>query len=85
MRVLLVHCHPRADSFLVALRDAARQALAGQEVQECNLVAEGFNPAQAMPVTRTPLRTSSARRFTMRCEQSPRLPSGPHLILVARK
>ena len=37
MRVLLVHCHPRADSFSAALRDVARQALAGHEVQERDL------------------------------------------------
>lgn len=45
MRVLLVHCHPRADSFSAALRDAAREALRGHEVEERDLYAEGFNPA----------------------------------------
>ena len=41
----LVHCHPRADSFSAALRDTARQSLAGHEVQECGLYAEGSDPA----------------------------------------
>ncbi|MBC7432142.1 MAG: hypothetical protein H7345_08755 [Rubritepida sp.] len=68
--MLLVHCHPRADSLSTALRDTARQALAGHEVPERDLHAGAFNPAQAMPITRTPPRTSSARSFTMRCEQS---------------
>lgn len=45
MRVLLIFCHPRADSLAAALRDAARQALAGHEVQERDLYAEGFSPA----------------------------------------
>ena len=44
MRVLLVHCHPRADSFSAALRDVARQPLAGHEVQERDLYAEVFDP-----------------------------------------
>jgi putative NADPH-quinone reductase len=44
MRVLLIHCHPRADSFSAALRDAAAGALAaaGHEVEIRNLYAEGF-------------------------------------------
>jgi putative NADPH-quinone reductase len=47
MRVLLIHCHPRPDSFSAALRDAARAALeqAGHEVELRDLYAEGFVPA----------------------------------------
>ena len=47
MRVLLVHCHPRADSLSAALRDAAREALvaAGHAVEVRDLYAEGFEPA----------------------------------------
>ena len=47
MRVLLIHCHPRAESFSAALRDAARQTLeAGGHQVECrDLYAEGFSPA----------------------------------------
>ncbi len=47
MRVLLIHCHPRAESFSAALRDTARQALeaAGHEVECRDLYAEGFSPA----------------------------------------
>ena len=44
MRVLLVFCHPRADSFSAALRDAAREALQGHAVEERDLYAEGFDP-----------------------------------------
>ncbi len=46
MRVLLIFCHPKADSFNGAVRSQALQALraAGHEVDECDLYAEGFNP-----------------------------------------
>lgn len=46
MKVLLVHAHPRADSFSTALRDAAVATLAaaGHEVMLRDLYAEGFNP-----------------------------------------
>jgi NAD(P)H dehydrogenase (quinone) len=47
MRVLLVYCHPREDSFCAALRDAAAEALkaAGHAVELGDLYAEGFAPA----------------------------------------
>jgi len=47
MRVLLIHCHPRVESFSAALRDTARQSLeaAGHEVECRDLYAEGFSPA----------------------------------------
>jgi NAD(P)H dehydrogenase (quinone) len=47
MRVLMIYCHPRPDSFCAALRDAARASLetAGHEVELRDLYAEGFNPA----------------------------------------
>ncbi|WP_439597081.1 NAD(P)H-dependent oxidoreductase [Falsiroseomonas sp.] len=47
MRVLMIYCHPRPDSFAAALRDAARRALEakGHEVELRDLYAEGFNPA----------------------------------------
>ncbi|MCX8133456.1 MAG: NAD(P)H-dependent oxidoreductase [Roseococcus sp.] len=46
MRVLLVYCHPREDSFCAALRDAALGALraGGHEVELRDLYAEGFDP-----------------------------------------
>ncbi len=46
MRVLLIFCHPRADSFNAAVRQQALQALqaGGHTVDECDLYAEGFNP-----------------------------------------
>jgi putative NADPH-quinone reductase len=46
MRVLLIFCHPRADSFNAAVHRAVLQALceAGHEVDDCDLHAEGFNP-----------------------------------------
>jgi putative NADPH-quinone reductase len=46
MRVLLVHCHPCADSFSAALRDAAVAALkkGGHEVRLIDLYASGFDP-----------------------------------------
>ncbi len=47
MRVLLIYCHPRADSFCAALRDAVREALAARShaVELVDLYAEGFTPA----------------------------------------
>lgn len=46
MRVLIVYCHPRADSFNHALFVAARGALegAGHAVRCLDLYAEGFDP-----------------------------------------
>ena len=46
MRVLLVHCHPRPDSFNAALREAAASALeaAGHEVESLDLYEENFDP-----------------------------------------
>lgn len=46
MRVLMVYCHPREDSFCAALRDAALAALRakGHEVELRDLYAEGFDP-----------------------------------------
>ncbi|GIX11651.1 NAD(P)H-dependent oxidoreductase [Elioraea sp.] len=47
MRILLVYCHPREDSFCATLRDAVRGALAarGHPVDLVDLYAEGFAPA----------------------------------------
>jgi NAD(P)H dehydrogenase (quinone) len=47
MRVLLIHCHPRAESFSAALRDAACVALeaAGHQVECRDLYAEGLRAA----------------------------------------
>ncbi|MEA1830932.1 NAD(P)H-dependent oxidoreductase [Methylobacterium durans] len=47
MKVLLIYCHPRPDSFSAALRDAAIEALtnAGHAVTLRDLYAEGFDPA----------------------------------------
>ena len=46
MRVLIIYCHPRPDSFSAALRDVAIDALtaAGHTVELCDLYAEGFDP-----------------------------------------
>jgi putative NADPH-quinone reductase len=46
MRVLIVYCHPCADSFNAAVRDAAMAELAarGHEARLIDLYAEGFDP-----------------------------------------
>jgi NAD(P)H dehydrogenase (quinone) len=46
MKVLVVHAHPRADSYSAALRDAALRGLraAGHEVELRDLHAENFDP-----------------------------------------
>lgn len=46
MRILLIHCHPRPDSFNAALKDAVLKGLGNRhEVELRDLYAEGFNPA----------------------------------------
>lgn len=47
MKVLVVHCHPRPQSFSAALRDAVLAGLgkAGHEADLVDLYAEGFSPA----------------------------------------
>ncbi|MGE7417799.1 NAD(P)H-dependent oxidoreductase, partial [Methylobacterium tarhaniae] len=46
MNVLLIYCHPLAESYAAALRDAAIQGLhaAGHRVEVIDLYAEGFDP-----------------------------------------
>lgn len=46
MRVLVVYCHPVAESFCAAMRDAALAGLsqAGHETRLIDLYAEGFEP-----------------------------------------
>lgn len=46
MRALVVFCHPKADSFTAAVRDAVldRLAAAGAEVRLADLYARGFAP-----------------------------------------
>jgi NAD(P)H dehydrogenase (quinone) len=46
MRVLVIYCHPRPDSFCAASRDAAITGLtqAGHSVEQRDLYAEGFDP-----------------------------------------
>lgn len=46
MRVLLIYCHPRPDSFSAALRDAAVEGLtaSGHEIELRDLHAEHFDP-----------------------------------------
>jgi len=46
MRVLVIYCHPRPDSFSAALRDAAVEGLtaSGHAVELRDLYAEGFDP-----------------------------------------
>jgi putative NADPH-quinone reductase len=47
VKVYVVHCHPRTDSFIAAARDRALAGLAaaGHEVRMHDLYAEGFEPA----------------------------------------
>jgi putative NADPH-quinone reductase len=49
MRLLLVYCHPVAESFTAAVRDAALAGLreAGHEVRVTDLYAENFNPVMS--------------------------------------
>ncbi|MBS9479280.1 NAD(P)H-dependent oxidoreductase [Ancylobacter radicis] len=49
MRVLLVYCHPVAESFNAAVRDAALRGLqrAGHAVDLLDLYAEGFDPVMS--------------------------------------
>lgn len=49
MNILLVYCHPRADSFTAAVRDAAIGSLAaaGHAVDVLDLYAERFDPVMS--------------------------------------
>lgn len=49
MKILLVYCHPRADSFTAAVRDTAIGSLtaAGHAVDLLDLYAEGFDPVMS--------------------------------------
>ena len=49
MKILLVYCHPRSDSFTAAVRDVAVKALAasGHAVDVLDLYAEGFDPVMS--------------------------------------
>ena len=49
MRILLVYCHPVAESFTAAVRDAALAGLAEakHEVRVTDLYAENFNPVMS--------------------------------------
>ncbi|GJE25608.1 NAD(P)H-dependent oxidoreductase [Methylobacterium organophilum] len=51
MRVLLVYCHPRPDSYCGALRAAATAALAraGHAVETIDLYADNFDPRLSAP------------------------------------
>lgn len=44
MRVLLIHCHPRADSLTAAVRACVIDTLAGHELRVTDLYARGFDP-----------------------------------------
>ena len=66
MRVLVVYCHPRTDSFNAAIHQRVLAGLraAGHEVDDCDLYAEGFNPVlgaeelagyHAVPANRAPV------------------------------
>lgn len=46
MRALVIHCHPRENSYTAAVRDTvlARLEAAGAETQLIDLYAEGFDP-----------------------------------------
>jgi NAD(P)H dehydrogenase (quinone) len=62
MRLLLVFCHPDADSYGAAIRAAAVQALrdAGHELREIDLYAEGFDPVFSADEKRTYLADTAA-------------------------
>lgn len=75
MRVLLVHCHPRADSFNAALRDTVAAALdaAGHTVEMLDLYREGFDP-----------RLSAAERGAYYDEASDRPDLAGHIAALRR-
>ena len=51
MRVLIIYCHPLADSFSAALREAAMEGLtaSGHSVELRDLYAEAFDPVLSAP------------------------------------
>ena len=68
MRVLMIACHPRADSYSAALRDAARVALqaAGHELRLHDLHADGFVPVMSAAEHRVTNRPGENEAFIAR-------------------
>ena len=62
MRLLVVFCHPDADSYGAAIRRAAVEALrgAGHELREIDLYAEGFDPVFSADEKRSYLADTAA-------------------------
>lgn len=62
MKLLVVFCHPDADSYGAAIRNAAVEALrsAGHELREIDLYAEGFDPVLSADEKRTYLADTAA-------------------------
>jgi NAD(P)H dehydrogenase (quinone) len=62
MRLLLVFCHPDADSYGAAIRATAAAALreAGHELREIDLYAEGFDPVFSADEKRSYLADTAA-------------------------
>jgi putative NADPH-quinone reductase len=60
--LLVVFCHPDADSYGAAIRSAAVEALrsAGHELREIDLYAEGFDPVLSADEKRTYLADTAA-------------------------
>lgn len=73
MKLLVVYCHPRPDSFTAAIRDVAIDALAnaGHAVDLLDLYAEGFDPVM-----------SAAERGDYHTREVNRAPVAHHLARV---
>ena len=73
MKLLVVYCHPRPDSFTAAIRDVAIEALAnaGHAVDLLDLYAEGFDPVM-----------SAAERGDYHTREVNRAPVADHLARV---
>jgi NAD(P)H dehydrogenase (quinone) len=66
MRVLVIYCHPVAESFAAAAHQAVLQGLieAGHEVTDVDLYAENFNPVMSRQERLDYLNTARPRHQT---------------------
>ena len=82
MRVLVVYCHPVAESFAAVTHQTVLQALieAGHEVTDVDLYAENFNPVMSRQERLDYLNTARNERLVKRYDDQ--LATAEAIVLV---
>jgi NAD(P)H dehydrogenase (quinone) len=82
MRVLVIYCHPVAESFAAAAHQAVLQGLieAGHEVTDVDLYAENFNPVMSRQERLDYLNTARNERLVKRYDDQ--LATAEAIVLV---